>query len=47
MKFMKNQSGCCVQILDISSSACPLCWNSIEKLSIGGGQTYFCSKCQK
>lgn len=26
---------------------CPTCGTSIEKLSIGGGQTYFCPKCQK
>ncbi len=26
---------------------CPNCGTSIEKLSIGGGQTYFCPKCQR
>lgn len=26
---------------------CPLCGTSIEKLSVGGGQAYFCPKCQK
>lgn len=26
---------------------CPTCGTSIEKLSIGGGQTYFCPKCQR
>jgi len=26
---------------------CPLCGASIEKLNLGGGQTYFCPKCQK
>jgi formamidopyrimidine-DNA glycosylase len=26
---------------------CPVCGTSIEKLSIGGGHTYFCPKCQK
>ena len=25
---------------------CPACGNPIEKLSIGGGQVYFCPKCQ-
>jgi formamidopyrimidine-DNA glycosylase len=25
---------------------CPLCGTSIEKLSVGGGQAYFCPKCQ-
>lgn len=26
---------------------CPTCGTTIEKLSIGGGQTYFCPRCQK
>jgi formamidopyrimidine-DNA glycosylase len=27
--------------------ACTICGTPIEKLSIGGGQTYFCPKCQR
>ncbi len=28
-------------------TACPTCGTRVEKLSLGGGQTYFCPKCQK
>ncbi len=31
---------------NIQGQTCPLCGTSIEKLSVGGGDTYFCPKCQ-
>jgi formamidopyrimidine-DNA glycosylase len=32
---------------NMKGQICPACGTSIEKLSIGGGQTYFCPKCQR
>lgn len=32
---------------NMKQQICPVCGTIIEKLSIGGGQTYFCPKCQK
>jgi len=32
---------------NMKQQICPVCGTLIEKLSIGGGQTYFCPKCQK
>jgi formamidopyrimidine-DNA glycosylase len=32
---------------NMKNQACPTCATPIEKLSIGGGDVYFCSKCQK
>jgi len=32
---------------NMKEQICPTCGASIEKLSIGGGQTYFCPKCQR
>lgn len=31
---------------NMSGKTCRLCGSSIEKLSLGGGQVYFCPKCQ-
>jgi len=31
---------------NMKGQTCPLCGTSIEKLSVGGGDTYFCPKCQ-
>jgi len=30
----------------MKQQSCPTCGNTVEKLSIGGGQVYFCRKCQ-
>ena len=32
---------------NMKQQACPLCGTPIERLSVGGGQVYFCPKCQK
>jgi formamidopyrimidine-DNA glycosylase len=32
---------------NMNGKTCPVCGASIEKLSLGGGQVYFCPKCQK
>jgi formamidopyrimidine-DNA glycosylase len=32
---------------NMKQQICPACGTPIEKLSIGGGHTYFCPKCQK
>jgi formamidopyrimidine-DNA glycosylase len=32
---------------NMKQKTCPLCGTSIEKLSIGGGHTYFCPNCQR
>jgi formamidopyrimidine-DNA glycosylase len=32
---------------NMNGKTCPTCGTSIEKLSLGGGQVYFCPKCQK
>lgn len=32
---------------NMNGRTCPVCKGSIEKLSLGGGQVYFCPKCQK
>jgi formamidopyrimidine-DNA glycosylase len=32
---------------NMNGKTCPACGASIEKLSLGGGQVYFCPKCQK
>jgi formamidopyrimidine-DNA glycosylase len=32
---------------NMKGKTCPVCKTPIEKLSLGGGQAYFCSKCQK
>jgi len=32
---------------NMKDQTCPVCGNTIEKLSTGGGVTYFCPKCQK
>jgi len=31
---------------NMKQQTCPVCGTPIEKLSVGGGHTYFCSKCQ-
>jgi len=31
---------------NMKEQACPICGTLVEKLSLGGGQTYFCPKCQ-
>ena len=31
---------------NMKQQTCPICGTSIEKLSLGGGQVYFCPKCQ-
>mgnify|MGYP001103854839 CR=1 FL=1 len=31
---------------NMKQQACPICGTLIEKLSLGGGHTYFCPKCQ-
>jgi len=31
---------------NMKKQTCPVCGTPIEKLSVGGGHTYFCSKCQ-
>ncbi|NIN52828.1 MAG: hypothetical protein GTN80_07045 [Nitrososphaeria archaeon] len=31
---------------NMKHQTCPLCGTPIEKLSVGGGHTYFCSNCQ-
>jgi formamidopyrimidine-DNA glycosylase len=32
---------------NMNGKTCPVCKTSIEKLGLGGGQVYFCPKCQK
>ena len=32
---------------NMKGKTCPVCGTPIEKLSLGGGQVYFCPKCQK
>jgi formamidopyrimidine-DNA glycosylase len=32
---------------NMNGKTCPTCGTSIEKLSLGGGQVFFCPKCQK
>ncbi len=32
---------------NVNGKTCPECGTSIEKLGLGGGQVYFCPKCQK
>ncbi len=32
---------------NMNEKTCPMCGTPIEKLSLGGGQVYFCPKCQK
>ena len=32
---------------NMKQQTCPACGTPIEKLSVGGGHTYFCPKCQK
>lgn len=32
---------------NMKQQACPVCGAPIERLSVGGGQVYFCPKCQK
>ncbi len=32
---------------NMKQQTCPVCGTPIEKLSVGGGHTYFCPKCQK
>lgn len=31
---------------NMNGKRCPVCGSSVEKLSLGGGQVYFCPKCQ-
>ena len=42
-----GKSGRYAPTIGLHLKTCPTCGTSIEKLSIGGGQTYFCPKCQR
>jgi formamidopyrimidine-DNA glycosylase len=42
-----GKSGRYVPAMGSHLKMCPTCGTAIEKLSIGGGQTYFCPKCQR